>query len=176
MRLAALLCCALMIGCGKPVATTTAVPATFPKATYPDPVTKFQGMNAKQWGERAKDADYATADRAFEALAQLKGEGIPFLVEAFLVHAKAGRQDHTGMCVTRTDGNTIALADLAQIVAILDQGIPKGTRGFVLLHLERAGQRASFFLPKIQIIENDPSEDQLTRQAATNARRKIEAP
>src|SRR5262245_13514721 len=102
-----------MLACGL-LACLTGCPASLaPPGHYPPPTTKYQGLTAAQWGERAGGTDPEGCRTACAALGRLRAEGVPFLLEA--ARRQEGSAENLHRCLASCDGALVDREDLARV-------------------------------------------------------------
>jgi hypothetical protein len=150
-----LLACALL-GC-----LTGCAVSGDPPGRYPPPTTRYQGLTAAQWGERARGADPQSCRTACAALSRLRAEGIPFLLEA--ARHQEGSAENLNSCLASCNGALVDREDLARVVPYLGQeyaGYDAGAfpvRRSALALLGQAGPKAKGCVAAVKRLTWDPA-------------------
>jgi hypothetical protein len=150
-----------MLACGL-LACLTGCPASWrAPERYPPPTTKYQGLTAAQWGERAGGADPEGCRTACAALNRLRAEGVPFLLDA--ARRQEGNAENLHRCLASCDGALVDREDLARVVPYLGReyaGSDAGAfpvRGSALALLRQAGPKARAWVAAVKRLTWDPA-------------------
>lgn len=129
-----------------------------PPAGYPPPTLLYQGLNAKEWYEKAKNTDSRNYFAHVEALNSLGVQGVPFLL--LLVReglaADVGRgfgRNRFGLryTVERLDFRLVNDKDLPQLIPLLDD---ENCQTTTLSKVRQLRGRGRVFLPKLKEKQN----------------------
>jgi hypothetical protein len=156
----------LLVGCNDHSSLHPGQPA----ATYPAPLTRYQGLNAAEWGPLAQDRSPAVYIRAARALHELGSQGVPYLLAAL----EEQKDDSQAVCqmLDWLDGKLIHPADIHRLAPFLgekyarsDEGMYCRVRGSALRVIQQAGPKARALLPEVRRLEGNQFLDGNARQA-----------
>lgn len=89
------------------------------RGKYPPPTSKYNGWIATERLDDARDLNEGTCERACGTLHELKGEGIPYLLNATVYHHENNRAEHTMICLRAIEGTLLDPADYAVVEPFL---------------------------------------------------------